>query len=222
MFEKLIEILSKDFPSNLQEVENYARWVNQLVKNPKTWWAKWYDTEVWVAYFKKVANEWMFIDHKHITIQSTWISYDYVAYFNKMLLVYPETKMDTQIVYKWDDFNFTKKDWVVTYTHEFKNPFNKKEDDIIGWYCIIKNRKWEFITLMNREEFDKHRKVARTDYIWQWWYAEMSMKTLVKKAVKVHFNDIYSSIEEEDNKQNDLGKIAKEWMNELVDNIKKW
>jgi len=38
----------------------------------------------------------------------------------------------------------------------------------------------------------------------------MCLKTLLKKAVKVHFNDIYEQIDNEDNKQIDLEKLEKD------------
>ena len=57
---------------------------------------------------------------------------------------------------------------------------------------------------LSKEEIDKHRKVARTDYIWKQWFTEMALKTLIKKACKQHFADVYENIEQIDNDNYDL------------------
>ena len=57
-----------------------------------------------VSSFKKVALDGLSIDGVHITLQSTGISYDYTAFKNKMLMVYPETLFDISLVYKDDEY----------------------------------------------------------------------------------------------------------------------
>ncbi|MCH7690785.1 MAG: recombinase RecT [candidate division Zixibacteria bacterium] len=65
--------------------------------------------------------------------------------------------------------------------------------------------KWKTGTiLLSKEDIEKHRKVARTDYIWQAWPKEMALKTVIKKACKQHFDDIYEGINEMDNENYDL------------------
>lgn len=169
--------------------------------------------------YKRVANEWLIFDWVHITLQSTGISYDYVAYKNKMLLVYPETIIDSNLVYEWDDFKFEKKDWKVTYIHNFNDPFWQTDNKIKWWYCIIKNERWEFITLLSKADFEKHKAVAKWDFIWKNWYKEMCLKTLLKKAVKYHYEDIYTWIEEEDNRQYDLEKVVEIDSNKQEENL---
>lgn len=163
--------------------------------------AEWYD-DCW----NKIVASGLQFDGKHITLNENGVSYDYVAYKNKMLLAYPESKIDDGLVYKGDTFDFAKVNGVVDYHHKLADPFGHKEDDIIGGYCVIKNRRGEFITTLSREEINKARRVAKTQTIWQAWFAEMCKKTIIKKAVKFHFDDIYSEMEEEDNKNYDLDK----------------
>lgn len=189
-----------------QEAKNYYSYLTGISKDPKATWFSKKNEMYFIAKYIEVKSEWLTIDWKHITLQSTWVSFDYVAYKNKMLLAYPESVIDINLVYEWDDFSFKKKDWKVTYTHNIWNPFDQTEDKIKWWYCIIKNKRWEFITLLSKADFQKHRQMAKTDFIWKSWYAEMCMKTLFKKAIKVHFDDIYEKIEWEDNKQYDLEK----------------
>ena len=127
-----------------------------------------------------------------------------------MLLAYPETKIDIQLVYEGDTFNVAKESGSVLYQHNILNPFDRDVDKITGGYVVIKNKRGEFITILNKDEFDKHRGIAKTDFIWKSWYAEMSYKTLIRKAVKLHFSDIYEKMDEEDNKNYDLEKPIEE------------
>lgn len=205
--EKLKSLLAE---YNKQDVDNYInycsklqteKWRDWTIKNPR---AAYISEEKFSELFKKVANEWLVFDWEQITLQSTGISYSYIALKNKMLLVYPETIFDVQLVYKDDELEFWKTSWVVEYTHKIKNPFAQKDDDIIWAYVVIKNKRWEFLTIMWKEELEKHRKVAKTDFIWRSWYKEMCMKTVVKKATKQHFQDIFEWIEKMDNENYSL------------------
>jgi len=156
--------------------------------------------------FFRVSNEGLEFDGNHITLQSTGINYDYIAYKNKMLNVYPESIIDLQLVYKDDEFSLAKNSGKVVYNHEINNPFSRNEKDIIGGYCFIKNKRGEFITTLTIEDIKKHKAVAKTSYIWNVWFAEMCLKTVIKKAVKFHFDDVYQGLNEEDNLQYDLEK----------------
>lgn len=206
MREKIISILS-DTPEK-EAVENYASYCQRLLlektkdgklKNPFMQYKK---PEELANLFRRVLADGLIFDGKHITLQSTGISYDYIAYKNKMLLAYPESKIDVSVVSDKDEFSFSKENGSVSYEHSIKEPF--KNNDIVGAYCVIKNTRGEFLTTLNKEEIAKHRKVAKTDYIWQSWFKEMVLKTVIKKACKLHFDDIYHRVEELDNENYDL------------------
>lgn len=190
----------------------------QKLKNP---FMQKLSNEKLIELYKRVESEGLEFDGKHITIQSTGISYDYVAYKNRMLLAYPETLVDCQLVYEGDEFSVQKDSGQVVYSHKIKNPFGKRE--IIGGYCVIKNKRGEFLTTLNKEDFEKHRKVAKTDFIWKQWYEEMCLKTLMKKAVRVHFDDIYSAMDKEEENHYDLEKLNEEnkdkWRKRSVSNL---
>lgn len=192
----------KDF--NQEDVTKYISYLEKLINDPKMPFALKISDEKFISMFKQVANDWLVFDWVHITLQSTWISFDYVALKNKMLLVYPESIIDVNLVFKWDDFNFKKENWKIIYSHNFANPFNQKDEDIIWAYTIIKNKRGEFITLLSSDDLIKHRKTAKTDYIWKQWLKEMCLKTIMKKACKLHFGDIFTNIEEIDNENYDL------------------
>lgn len=212
---KIIELL-KDY--NPEEVNKFASYCLRIKlekkrnsQELKNIWVQKKTSENMAELYKRVANEWLIFDWVHITLQSTWISYDYVALKNKMLLVYPESLIDIQLVYKEDEVHFSKNNWEVIYSHWISDPFNQKEDDILWWYVVIKNKRWQFLTTLNKEDIKKHRAVAKTDYIWKAWFKEMILKTLIKKACKMHFSDVFEKILEEDNQENDI-----EWGTEKI------
>lgn len=176
---------------------------DKKLKNP---WFKYRTDQELINNFKKVATDGLSIDGEHITLQSTGISYDYIAFKNKMMLTYPESIIDVGLVYKDDTFKFEKQSGKVVYTHQINNPFNQDENNIIGGYCVIKNKRGEFITILSKDNIEKHRKVARTDSIWKAWYHEKCLVVIIKKACKQHFQDIYQNIETIDNENYDLSK----------------
>ena len=206
----IIDLL-QDF--NQEDVEKFASYCVRLylekdktTKQLKNAFMQTKKAEDMAWLYKRVANEWLIFDWVHITLQNTGISYDYVAFKNKMLLAYPESLIDVQLVSNKDEIQFSKESWKVNYTHKIWNPFEIKDEDIIWAYCVIKNKRWEFLTTINSDEIAKHKKVAKTSYIWNAWFKEMALKTIIKKACKTHFNDIYEKILEEDDKQNDIEK----------------
>ena len=165
--------------------------------------------------FKRVTNEGLKFDGKHVTLQSTGINYDYMAYKNKMLMAYPESIIDVDLVYEGDEFTLAKSSSKVVSNHEIVNPFDRTDSKIKGGYCIIKNKRGEFVVTLTKADFEKHRKVARTDFIWKAWYVEMCMKTLIKKCVRIMYDDVYDTIDEEDNKQINLNQIKKDWIKDI-------
>lgn len=208
-YKKIKEFLKEHDSEN---VEKYIAYIKKLQfqkkkdGSPANPWVQYKTEEEFANFFKRVNKEGLVLDGVHVSIQATGISYDYVAYKNKMLLAYPESKIDVSLVYAEDEFSFLKENGKVIYSHKIKNPFGQQEKDIVGVYCVIKNKRGEFLTMLNREEIAKHRQVSRTDYIWRKWFREMVMKTVIKKACKQHFADIYEEIELEDNKNYDLEK----------------
>jgi hypothetical protein len=200
--------LLQDFDQAAVEVFSKYCWnlENEKKDNqPKNPWMQHRSDQQLADIFKAVSLSEMTFDGVHITLLATGVSYDYVAYRNKMLMAYPESKIDMDIVYDGDQFSPKKESGKVLYTHVMENSFSsKKEDKVIGAYCVIKNKRGEFITTLSSDELKKHREVAKTDYIWKKWFIEMCLKTVIKKACKKHFDDIYEGIEKLDNENYDL------------------
>jgi hypothetical protein len=211
---QLIEERLTDEKYNQEQVRTYAVYCQGLLnaKNkqgqPQNPWMSRMHPDRLASEFKAIAAEGLVFDGKHITWQSTGVSFDYVAYKNKMLVVYPDSKIDLQVVYQDDTFSVSKESGRVEYSHTIADPFGNDESKIKGAYCIIKNIRGEFITTLSLAEIQKHRSVAKTDYIWAAWFKEMTLKTVIKKAVKYHFDDIYVNIEQRDNEQYDPGKVV--------------
>lgn len=199
----------KDYPE--QAVEEYATYCIRLLLEkdkegkPRNEFIQKKTALHLIKLFKKVAKDGLFIDGDTITINKNGISYDYKAYKNMLMIKYPESIIDYQLVYKDDKFSFTKQNGEVKYSHEFTNPFEQKDDDVIGGYCIVKNKRGQFITTMGKQDIEKCRKVAKTDKIWQSWYKQMCLKTVIKSACSLHFYDIYQNILQIDNEtENDI------------------
>lgn len=191
-----------------QEVEQFASYCQRLILEKtkdgrvKNTFIQSKKAEDLAQLFRRVLNTGLFFDGKHVTLQSTGISYDYVAYKNKMLLVYPESRIDMAVVNEGDEFSFSRENGKIHYKQTISNPF--AQENIIGAYCVVKNSRGEFLTLLNKEEIEKHRKVAKTDFIWKAWFKEMVLKTVIKKACKYHFDDVFTEIETIDNDNYDL------------------
>lgn len=227
--EKLTIIKELKDQKNQQDVEKFAAYIIKLYlevdKKTKKYKNEWLRTkkEKWVAEkFREVANAGLVFDGVHVTLQKSRISYDYVAYKNKMLLAYPESKIDIELVYKNDIFMADKENGSVNYVHKLADPFDRKDADIVGGYCVIKNKRGNFITLLNANDFRKHRSKAETDKIWDEWYPAMCKKTLMRQASKLHFDDIYSVMNEQDNENYnldnpvDLDIIVKQQIEEIT------
>lgn len=202
-------------------INNYLAYVYELetkkkkgvVANP---WMK-HKTPAYLArIYNAVAADNIIFDGIDVTLQNTGISYSYQAYKNRMIAVYPESIIDVGLVYNGDTFNFKKESGTVKYNHTLLNPFSQTDDNIIGGYCVIKNKRGEFLTTLTRPDIDKHRRVAKTDYIWKAWFVEMAMKTLIKKACKTHFKDSFTTIETLDNENYDLDKLEQHISREQV------
>lgn len=159
--------------------------------------------------FEKVSLDGLFIDGDSITLgyisKKAVVQYNYQAYKNKLLKVYPSTKFDLQVVCKGDQFELTKKNGEISYSHTISNPFDI-DKDIIGAYCIIKNDRGQFVETINKQEIEKIKATAKTTYIWDKWYSEMVIKSVLKRACKRHFKDITVNMDSMDNESSEVSE----------------
>lgn len=200
--------LLKDYDPN--KVDIFINYLNQLENEkdkenkPKNWWFKNIKKEQFANEFKKVANTGLFIDGDSVTLnfrKKLIITYDYHAYKNKVTLSYPETIFDFQLVYEGDKFSFRKESGRVVYSHTITDPFNTSKK-IIGAYGIIKNKRGEFIEVLNNADIEKMRNTSTMKSIWSTWYDRMVLKSIIKRICSIHFHDITKVIDSIDNEIN--------------------
>lgn len=220
MNKKIIKEGLIDF--NDQEVNNYIVYLSTIEKESKNahWINKISDKE-WIHAFKKVKADGLVVDGDTVTFQfrgKLLISYNYQAYKNKVIVRYPETKFDLQLVHEGDSFSFSKSSGSVIYSHSIDDPFGDKRE-IIGAYCVIKNERGEFLETINQSEIKKMRAVAKTQRIWDLWEGEMVLKSVTKRACKRHFKDLVESIDKTDNENYDLEGIEAEITKKIKDEI---
>ena len=210
------EVIKKGLKEHKQsEVSVYVQYLNKLATekdkdgNFKNKWFSFFKDTQAIKLYENVAKDGLFIDGDTIILQfkgNVVVDYNYQAYKNKLLMIYPESKFDIQNVYEGDTFEFKKESGKVVYTHEMGNPFAATKK-IIGCYCIIKNQRGEFIETLNMEDIAKMRNVAKTQAIWNAWEGEMTLKSVIKRACKRHFKDVIVNIEIIDNENYDLDTV---------------
>lgn len=211
-----IEVLLKDFkdPDGVTEVKQFSAYIirlltekekgSQELKNP---WMTSRKADQMAELFRRVHKLGLTFDGVHVTLQSVGVSFDFQSYKKRLFINYPESKIDVSLVYKADDFTVSKESGSVEYHHGINSLFDaKKDEDIIGGYCIIKNKRGDFLTLLSKDDIEKRRNVARTQAIWAQWFQEMCLKTVVKRGCSFHFNDDFQDMEALDNEQYDLDK----------------
>lgn len=182
-----------------ERVELYLSYLKKLKKDER--WFSGIPVTSWIDLFKKVALDNVYIDGENITFtyrkSGITVSYNYKSLIAIMLNYYCDSIIDLQLVYDADTFNFSKEDGKIHYKHKIGNPFSDSKK-IIGSYCIVKNKRGEFIEVLNRAEIAKMRNSASTKYIWDAWEGEMIKKSNLKRITK-HFQDKFQNSDNLDN-----------------------
>ena len=130
---------------------------------------------------------------------------DYHEIQNRVIANYPETVVDLDLIYDGDVFTIKKENGRISYQHDINNALDNQKK-ITGAYCLIRNRRGESLTVMNKAELDKCRSMSKNRNEWScWnqWTGEMCLKTVLKRACKRYFYDEVSDLLEEDNKNYD-------------------
>lgn len=200
---------------NKINVQSYCDYIEKLKnkkdrnKKLKYPWVSNVSISKFASIFKKVAQDGIFIDGDSVTLQyisgELTANYNYQAYKNKLISKYPETKFDLQLVCKDDTFSITKVDGNISYQHVISNPFDTKRE-IVGAYCFISNSRGNFVETINKDDIDKIRSTAKTQAIWDDWYSEMVLKSVLKRACKRHFKDVTVNMDNIDNENSDVSE----------------
>ncbi len=208
-----IEVIRKGLANyDTIKVGVYVNYLTQLSteknkqQQPKNPWVQYQKEQNFIDIYKKVAIDGLVIDGDSITLGfkgKLMATYDYQAYKNKVLSIYPKAVFDFQLVYKGDKFQFRKESGKITYTHELADPFSN-ERELVGAYGIIKLPTGEFIETLNTTEIAKIKATAKTTYIWDKWFDRMVLKSIIKRICKVALKDQFKNIEAIDNENYDL------------------
>ena len=161
-------------------------------------WAAKLDTNWYFTIFEKVARDGVYIDGESISITTMGATYDYNAYKAILLLKYPETILDVELVYNVDKFIFQKESGKISYKHTINDPFSTSKK-IVGAYAIVKNRRGEFLETINLDDIEKFKNSSKMGYIWKTWYDRMVVKSVIKRICKIGFYDVFQNIEQIDN-----------------------
>jgi len=152
-----------------------------------------------IKLFKKYNNIGIDIDGINAAITAyNRVFITWVGYKNKVLSVYPESEFDTQLVREGDSISFAKESGSVIYSHTIANPFASNVG-IVGAYCVIKNKRGEFLETLGLDDFNKMKAGSLVSATWSKWESEFWLKSVIKRACKRHFNDIVVAIEQIDN-----------------------
>lgn len=138
------------------------------------------------------------------------------GYKNKVLLTYPETKFDLQLVNDGDDFKIAKESGSIIYTHNISDPFGNNKR-ITGAYVVLKTDRGEYFESINQDTFNKMKNNAMNSQTWDMWASEFWLKSVVKRACKRHFKDVTIEIDKLDN--SDYGIDSEKATNEELDDI---
>lgn len=206
--------------------KKFTAYCVKLKSSPKNTFIQKKTAEQLSEIYERVAATGLFIDGEHVILTGNGVMFDYQSYKKRMFKVYPETQIDVQLVFDGDEFSIQKESGVVKYSHKIANAFQTGKDKIIGAYCIIKNKRGEFFTALSPDDIDKRRRAFRKDgsNVWNTWFNEMCLKTVVKRACSFHFNDDFHDIETIDNENFNLDSVVEydnsakmeELMNEVL------
>lgn len=212
-FQKIQKALSSYEPRDVSIFVAYLKMLEtDKDKDGKltNWWFPKISEDEFVNTFVSVEKEGVHLDGDTVTLgyrKKLLISYNYQAYKNRVISHYPESTFDTGLVYDNDDFSFYKESGKVVYNHKIGNPF-ALDKKVIGAYCIIKNKRGEFLETINMKDIGQMKNAATTKNIWDLWESEMIKKSVIKRACKTHFKDITESIDKVDNENYDLENVT--------------
>ena len=193
------------------QVNIFLSHIKSLEKDPKVNWFKVLNKNNCKALFEQVKKTGVYIDGDSVVLSYVGgktnklsVSYDYRAYKNRVLHIYPNAIFDLQLMHEGDDFALYKESGDIRYKHIINNPFNENKK-IIGAYCYIKTERGQFIETINLDTINKIKATAKTQYIWNKWFGEMVLKTVIKRACKRHLHDLANDIDIIDNANYELG-----------------
>lgn len=200
LYDKLVK---KDYPTaDIKKFVAYVDNANREEKkkpNDKKSVTK-NDTNTLYSLFVKYYELGVVIDGVDAVVSGyNMVMITYHGYKNRIIRSYPESEIDLQLVREGDDYNFAKESGAVVYSHNIADPFSLAEKPIVGAYVVIKNKRGEFLELLNKSDYEKMQQSSKMSYLWQKWPSEFWLKSVIKRACKRHFYDLVAAIDKQDN-----------------------
>lgn len=137
----------------------------------------------------------------------------YKGYINRVCEFNPTADFQPGLVFKGETFKVSRKDGIDTYEHEVLKPFPSKADmdtQLVGAYCYLSYSKGgRFYAKLERMSFDdivRIRNKAKTLNVWNEWFSEQIIKSVVRRATKIPFASVVASLDAVDNDNYDLNQ----------------
>jgi phage RecT family recombinase len=131
----------------------------------------------------------------------------YKGMLAKLKDFYPDMSFTVEVVYEGDVFEVSDNSGFQTYTHKKLNPFETDIKKVMGVFVSLawtdNEVKQQKITIVSKADLVKMQGKSKSG-TWNEWYAQMAIKSAIKRACKIHFAAIssISEIIEYDNKIN--------------------
>lgn len=94
--------------------------------------------------------------------------------------------VNTEIVYRGEDFRHWHDEKGPHIAHDIPLERADNDRDIIGAYCTYQTRLADMAVpvVLNRKDIDAAKSASQTDKVWRPHFAEMAMKTAIRRAAK--------------------------------------
>lgn len=221
----------KDFESRYQgDIKNafnkFQVYIKGVYDDPKTKSSLPKDVETWVNDFEKFYNWGAPIDGKNAFYTPRGVYVSYIGMKNIIFKTHPNARIQTDIVYDGDEFEYENTNEGIKYSYRPKNAFSKK--DILGAFCYIKlndDSGTEVLETLSKEELDQLQKLSKVQNIWKSWPTEMMTKSVIRRATKrLRDDERLSSFWEYDDEHfganlEDEHEISDEESQEMVSNV---
>ena len=140
------------------------------------------------------------LDGKHITLTVRGITYDYIAYTIKLKKLFPNAAIDVELFFEGDTFEIQKESGKVVYTHKIADPFTYNRTKLKGAYCVLRVPNiGEYHITMSIEDLKVHENLSNMKYLYDKWWRELYKKTVIRKCLKVHFEQEFEELNDIDN-----------------------
>lgn len=135
----------------------------------------------------------------------------YKGYINRVSEYNPSVDFQVGLVFRDEPFEVDSKDGVDSYSHKVLVPFPQKDDfdkRLVGAYCYLSYEKsgrfYAKLQRLSEEDIIKIRSKAKTKAVWDEWFSEQILKSVVRRSCKIPFATVVNKLDEIDNESFDM------------------